>query len=57
VNVALNPANGKVLANAMEQSSAGHIYAVGDMLDGKPELTPVAIQVGLGEAGTNVVIF
>jgi hypothetical protein len=30
---------------------------VGDMLDGKPELTPVAIQVGLGEAGTNVVIF
>jgi thioredoxin reductase (NADPH) len=33
------------VANEREQSSASHIYAIGDMLDGKPELTPVAIQV------------
>jgi pyruvate/2-oxoglutarate dehydrogenase complex dihydrolipoamide dehydrogenase (E3) component len=45
VNVALNPSNGKVVANESEQSSAGHIFAIGDILDGKPELTPVAIQV------------
>jgi thioredoxin reductase (NADPH) len=43
--VTLNPSNGKVIANEREQSSCGHIYAIGDMLDGKPELTPVAIQV------------
>jgi len=45
VNVNLNPKNGKVMANEHEQSSAGHIFAIGDILDGKPELTPVAIQV------------
>ena len=47
VNVALNKSNGKVICDAFEQSSVGHIYAIGDMLDGKPELTPVAIQVGV----------
>jgi pyruvate/2-oxoglutarate dehydrogenase complex dihydrolipoamide dehydrogenase (E3) component len=41
----MNPGNGKIVANEREQSSASHIYAIGDMLDGKPELTPVAIQV------------
>ena len=45
MNVALNPRNGKVVCDAFEQSSVSHIYAIGDMLDGKPELTPVAIQV------------
>jgi len=45
VNVNMNPGNGKIVANEREQSSASHIYAIGDMLDGKPELTPVAIQV------------
>ena len=45
MNVNLNPKNGKIVANEREQSSASHIYAIGDMLDGKPELTPVAIQV------------
>ena len=29
-----------------EQTSAPHIYAIGDVLKGKDELTPVAIQAG-----------
>ena len=41
----LNPSNGKVVADEREQSNVSNIYAVGDILDGKPELTPVAIQV------------
>ncbi len=45
VKVNLNPSNGKVIADEREQSSVSHIFAIGDMLDGKPELTPVAIQV------------
>ncbi len=45
VQVKLNPNNGKVIANEREESSVSHIFAIGDMLDGKPELTPVAIQV------------
>ena len=38
--------NGKVIAGENEQSSVPNIYAVGDILDGKLELTPVAIQAG-----------
>ena len=45
VKVTLNPSNGKVVADEREQSNVSNIYAVGDILDGKPELTPVAIQV------------
>jgi len=41
----LNPSNGKIIADEGEKSSLDHVYAIGDMLDGKPELTPVAIQV------------
>ena len=41
----MNPKNGKVIVNQSEGSNVGHIYAIGDILDGKPELTPVAIQV------------
>ncbi len=29
-----------------EQTSVANVYAIGDVLDGKPELTPVAIQAG-----------
>ena len=29
-----------------DQSSVSHIYGIGDIADGKPELTPVAIQAG-----------
>ncbi|XP_034839961.1 thioredoxin reductase 1, mitochondrial-like isoform X1 [Maniola hyperantus] len=37
--------NGKIVASA-EQTNVPHIYAVGDVLDGRPELTPVAIHAG-----------
>ena len=38
--------NGKVIVGDNEQSSVPNIYAIGDILDGKLELTPVAIQAG-----------
>jgi pyruvate/2-oxoglutarate dehydrogenase complex dihydrolipoamide dehydrogenase (E3) component len=38
--------NGKVICDEKEQSNIPHIYAIGDILDGKLELTPVAIQAG-----------
>lgn len=37
--------NGKIKAQA-EQTNIAHIYAIGDMLYGREELTPVAIQAG-----------
>jgi len=46
VGVKLNPKNGKVIAGDNEQSSVPNIYAIGDILDGKLELTPVAIHAG-----------
>lgn len=44
--VMLNPKNGKVICSDDEQTNVPHIYAIGDILDGKLELTPVAIQAG-----------
>lgn len=41
-----NEKNGKVTVNESDQTAVPHIYAVGDVCDGKPELTPVAIQAG-----------
>lgn len=38
--------NNKVICNDEEQSSVEHVYAIGDILDEKLELTPVAIQAG-----------
>lgn len=38
--------NGKVPVNDEEQTNVPHIYAIGDILEGKWELTPVAIQAG-----------
>ncbi|XP_029830544.2 thioredoxin reductase 2, mitochondrial [Ixodes scapularis] len=46
VGVRLNPRNHKVVASDLEQSSVSNIYAIGDVLDGRPELTPVAIRAG-----------
>jgi thioredoxin reductase (NADPH) len=46
VRVELSPEDGKVLHLPNEQTSRPHIYAVGDVLADKPELTPVAIQSG-----------
>ncbi|XP_076609384.1 thioredoxin reductase 3 isoform X1 [Chaetodon auriga] len=44
--VKVNPKNGKVPVNDEEQTNVSHIYAIGDILEGKWELTPVAIQAG-----------
>uniref|UniRef100_A0A672GNQ3 thioredoxin-disulfide reductase (NADPH) n=1 Tax=Salarias fasciatus TaxID=181472 RepID=A0A672GNQ3_SALFA len=44
--VKVNPKNGKIPVNDEEQTSVPHIYAIGDILEGKWELTPVAIQAG-----------
>ncbi|GKY96118.1 hypothetical protein MPSEU_000572200 [Mayamaea pseudoterrestris] len=47
--VVTNPKNRKVVGK-LEQSSCPNIYAVGDVLDNTPELTPVAIQAGVALA-------
>uniref|UniRef100_A0A8C7Y0Q3 Thioredoxin reductase 3 n=1 Tax=Oryzias sinensis TaxID=183150 RepID=A0A8C7Y0Q3_9TELE len=44
--VRVNPKNGKIPVNDEEQTNVPHIYAIGDILEGKWELTPVAIQAG-----------
>jgi thioredoxin reductase (NADPH) len=44
-DVKTNPKNRKIICS-YEQSSVPNIYAVGDVMDGCPELTPVAIQAG-----------
>lgn len=41
-----NAKSGKVDVNDNDQTSVPHIYAIGDVIEGKPELTPVAIQAG-----------
>lgn len=46
INLKLNPKNGKVIHNDVEATNVPNVYAIGDMLDDKPELTPVAIQAG-----------
>jgi thioredoxin reductase (NADPH) len=49
VNVDTNPKNRKI-KTVFEQTSCPNIYAVGDVMDGCPELTPVAIQAGISLA-------
>jgi len=46
VGVKTNIKNKKVLAT-YEQTDAPNIYAVGDVMEGCPELTPVAVQAGI----------
>ncbi|XP_070557651.1 thioredoxin reductase 1, cytoplasmic-like [Ptychodera flava] len=43
--VTVNPKNGKIPV-VNEQTNVPHIYAVGDILEGSPELTPIAIAAG-----------
>ncbi|XP_063397823.1 thioredoxin reductase 1, cytoplasmic-like [Mytilus trossulus] len=38
--------NGFVISNDADQTNISNIYAIGDILEGKPELTPVAIHSG-----------
>ena len=44
--VEFNPKNGKIPC-VDEQTNVSHIYAVGDVLDTRQELTPVAIKAGV----------
>jgi len=44
--VKTHPKNGKVIVNDAEQSSTPNIHAIGDVIEGGLELTPVAIQAG-----------
>lgn len=46
VGVQLNPKSGRVICNDQDQTSTAHIYAIGDIVEGRPQLTPVAIQAG-----------
>lgn len=46
VNVATSSRNGKI-STVLEQTSTPNIYAIGDVMEGCPELTPVAIQAGI----------
>jgi len=39
--------NGKFKVNDVEQTNVPHIYAIGDVIHGQPELTPVAIKAGM----------
>eukprot|EP00439_Symbiodinium_sp_Y106_P020612 s2610_g2.t1 len=41
-----NPKTGKVVVDDNDQTSVPNIFAIGDVCEGKPELTPVAIQAG-----------
>lgn len=46
VGVRLNTKTGYVICGDDEATSCPYIYAVGDIVEGRPELTPVAIQAG-----------
>ncbi|XP_069353784.1 thioredoxin reductase 3 isoform X2 [Eulemur rufifrons] len=46
IGVKINDKNGKIPVNDMEQTNVSYVYAIGDILEGKPELTPVAIRAG-----------
>ncbi|XP_072106512.1 thioredoxin reductase 1, cytoplasmic-like, partial [Mobula birostris] len=46
VGVKVNEKSGRIPVNDVEQTNVPYIYAIGDILDGKLQLTPVAIQAG-----------
>ena len=43
--------NGKIICTKDDKTSAESIYAIGDVVVGRPELTPVAIKCGQLLAG------
>ena len=45
IGVEISPRTRKIICRN-EQTSVPHIYAIGDVVDGSPELTPVAILAG-----------
>ncbi|NXG33558.1 TRXR2 reductase, partial [Dromaius novaehollandiae] len=46
VGVKTNSETGKIIVDASEATSVPHVYAVGDITEGRPELTPTAIAAG-----------
>ncbi|XP_036178494.1 thioredoxin reductase 3 isoform X2 [Myotis myotis] len=46
IGVKVSEKSGKIPVNDIEQTNVPYVYAVGDVLEGKLELTPVAIQAG-----------
>ncbi|KAI1901079.1 hypothetical protein AGOR_G00056440 [Albula goreensis] len=46
IGVALKKESGKVIVGDNESSSVPNIFAIGDIAEGRPELTPVAIKAG-----------
>ncbi|MXQ95679.1 hypothetical protein E5288_WYG018277 [Bos mutus] len=46
IGVNVSEKTGKIPVNDEEQTSVPYVYAVGDVLEGKPQLTPVAVQAG-----------
>lgn len=45
LDIHMNGSNKKIVCNN-EQTSVPHIYAIGDVIDGAPELTPAAVLAG-----------
>ncbi|MBN3298906.1 TRXR2 reductase, partial [Amia calva] len=46
IGVEINKESGKILVAANEATSIPHIYSIGDISEGRPELTPTAIKAG-----------
>lgn len=46
IGVNVDAKTGKVIVNEKEETNVSNIYALGDIVKGKPELTPVAIEAG-----------
>ncbi|XP_067004127.2 thioredoxin reductase 1, cytoplasmic-like [Anabrus simplex] len=46
VGVKLNSDNGRIICNDKDQTSCPYIYAIGDVANNRPQLTPVAIHAG-----------
>jgi len=44
--VKVNPKNLKIITNEKDETSTPHIFALGDVSDGRPELTPPAVMAG-----------
>lgn len=45
--VKVSPKTGKIVVDAYEATSQPSVFAIGDVADGRPELTPPAIQSGI----------
>ncbi|XP_066459571.1 thioredoxin reductase 2, mitochondrial isoform X1 [Eleutherodactylus coqui] len=46
VGVAVRPETGKIIVDDSESTSVPNIFAIGDITEGRPELTPTAIAAG-----------